>query len=108
MGGGGNGIHPLSERLFQHYSETTFLQTFVIDKCVTICIVKLGDRPCHVAMAVAHIKGVNNNIFEKNFFLSTLTLEMETATINYSTYNERRSASESRIIDNMHCIVFSL
>ena len=25
----------------------------------------------------------------------------------YSTYNERRLASENCIIDNMHCIVFS-
>ena len=27
--------------------------------------------------------------------------------VGYSTYTERRSASENSIIDNTHCIVFS-
>ena len=33
------------------------LVTFVIDKRVTICITEIEDRPFHVAMTTAQIKG---------------------------------------------------
>ena len=58
--GGGGGIHPPSgfcsitqkrEKLF-----SSNLATFFIDKWATICIIKLEDRPFHVAMVMAQIK----------------------------------------------------
>ena len=34
------------------------------DKRVTICIIKLDDRPFHVAMATTQIKGFKNDILQ--------------------------------------------
>ena len=34
------------------------LVTFLIDKCVIICTIKLEDRPFHIVMVMAQIKGV--------------------------------------------------
>ena len=77
--------NPLPERLVQHYSKTrkvfsSNLLTSVIDKWVTVSTVKLKDRPFPVAMAMAQVKEVKNDIFEKIF--SILTLGMDSATIN--------------------------
>ena len=43
------------------------LVTSVIDKWITIYIIKLEDRPFLLAMATAQIKGVKDDIFEKIF-----------------------------------------
>ena len=46
--------------------------TFVNDKWATICTIKFEDRPFHVAMAMAQIKGVKKTTFlEKEFFLDS-------------------------------------
>ena len=55
------------------------LAAFFIDKWVTICTIKLEDRPFHVAMVMAQIKEAKNDIFKKLF--SILTIEMKAATI---------------------------
>ena len=59
----GGAIPPPPEQLFQHYSKTRKdflfkLGDFFIDQWVTIGTIKLEERPFHVAMAIAQIKGV--------------------------------------------------
>ena len=45
--------------------------TFFIDKWVTVCTIKLEDRPFHVAMVMTQIKGVQNDILKKNIFFNS-------------------------------------
>ena len=69
-GGGGDGIPSSGFSSITQKREKIFsshLVTYFIDKWVTIFITKLEDRPFHVAMAMAQIKGVQNDIFEKTF-----------------------------------------
>ena len=42
------------------------LLTFFIKKWMTICTIKLEDKPLHVAMAMAQIKEFNNYILKKS------------------------------------------
>ena len=61
--------------IFQHYSETRKdfafkLGNFFIDKWVTICTIKLEDRPFHVAMVMAQIKGLTMTFSKKTFLHS--------------------------------------
>ena len=59
---GRGGIHP--QRGFSSITQkrekifTLNLVAFFIDKLVTICTIKLEDRPLHVAMIMTQIKGV--------------------------------------------------
>ena len=62
------------------------LATFFIDKWVTICSIKIEDRPFHVAIVMAQIKGAQIWHFQKNFF-SILTIEMKAVTIKVSSTN---------------------
>ena len=41
-------------------------KTFFIDSWATICFIKFEDRPFRVAMAMAQIKGHQNDIVENN------------------------------------------
>ena len=74
-GGGGGGIHP--KPFFQHYSEMRkdFLlklgNFFHWYKWVTIFTIKLQDRPFHVAMVMAQIKGVQKWHFQENLFFNS-------------------------------------
>ena len=85
-GGGGEGEFnpPLSgvSSITQKRERILFkLGNFFIDEWVIIFTVKIDDRPFHVAMVMAQIKGFKGDIFKKTFFLSILTAEVEAATI---------------------------
>ena len=54
---------------------------FCINKWVTLCTIKLEDRPFHVAIAMALIKGSKMTFLNKIVF-SILTSEMESTDIN--------------------------
>ena len=73
-------VFPALLRNEKSFSLQTWQLCF-IDKWVTICTIKLEDRPFHVAMVIAQIKGVQNDIFKKSFF-TILTTEMKAATIS--------------------------
>ena len=63
----------MRKRVSQHFLEKDFLfklGDLFIDKWVTICIVKLENRPFHVAMATTQVKELKNDIF-KVFFLDS-------------------------------------
>ena len=70
----GGGVESTSSRGFSNITQKrdqiffSNLVTFLIDKWVTICTIKIEDRPFQVAMAIAQIKGPKMTIFLNSAF----------------------------------------